>query len=68
MEETFLMKQLKYDNIQKITTGLDNCITGCLLNYYYFKKNYKMIAIDVSKKQPLDADPKVINKLLLLEI
>ena len=38
MEETFLMKQLKYDNIQKITTGLDNCITGCLLNYYYFKK------------------------------
>ena len=34
--------------------------TGCLLNHNYFEKYYKMIAIDLSKQQALDADPKAI--------
>ena len=29
----------------------------------YFKKYYKMIAIDLSKQQPLDADPKAIQQI-----
>ena len=35
-----------YDNIHKIATGQgDDYTTGCLLDYDYFKKHYKMIAI-----------------------
>ena len=36
---------------------------GCLLNYSYFKENYKLIAIDLSKQQALDADPKAIQQI-----
>ena len=34
-----------------------------MLGYTYFKKYYKMIAIDLSKKQALDADPKAIQQI-----
>ena len=50
-----------YDNIRKIPTGQgDDYTTGYLLDYLYFKKYSKSIAIDVSKQQKLDADPKAI--------
>ena len=43
---------ITYDNIRKIATGQgDNYTTGCLLDYNYFKKYYKMIAIYLSKQQ-----------------
>ena len=32
------------------------------------KKNYKLIPINLNKQQKLNADPKAINKLILLEI
>ena len=51
-----------YDNAQKIKTVQgDDYTTGCLLDYNYFKKHYKMIAKDLSKQQALDADPKAIQ-------
>ena len=34
-----------------------------LPGYNYFKKHYKMIAIDLSKQQALDADPKAIQQI-----
>ena len=37
--------------------------TGCLLDYNYFDNYYKMIAIDLSKQQALDADPKAIQQI-----
>ena len=53
-----------YDNIRKISTGKgDDYTTGCLLDYIYFKKFYKIIAIDLSKQQALDADPKAIQQI-----
>ena len=53
-----------YENIQKITTGQgDDYTSGCLLDYSYFKKHYKMIATDLSNQQALDADPKAIYKI-----
>ena len=53
-----------YKNIRKITTGKeDDYTTGCLLDYSYFKENYKMIAIDLSKQQALDADPRAIQQI-----
>ena len=46
-------------NIQKIATFT----TVCLLDYLYFKICYKMIAIDSSKQQAFDADPKAIQQI-----
>ena len=53
-----------YENIRKIATGQgDDYTTGCLLDYPYFKDHYKMIAIDLSKQQALDADPRAIQQI-----
>ena len=38
---------------QKHTGQDDDCTTRCLLDYPYFKKYYKSIAIDFSKQQKL---------------
>ena len=58
-------KNLKtYDNIRKIETGQgDDYTTGCLLDYNYFSEYYKMIVIDLSKKQALDAVLKAIQQI-----
>ena len=37
--------------------------TFCLLDYNYFKKHYKIIATDLRKQQPLDADPNAIQQI-----
>ena len=53
-----------YENIRKIATGQgDDYTTGCLLDYIYFKNYYKMIVVDLSKQQALDADPKAIQQI-----
>ena len=40
-----------YENIRRIATGQgDDYVTGCLWDYSYFKENYKMTAIDLSKQ------------------
>ena len=53
-----------YEDIRKITTGQgDDYTTGCLLDYTYLKNYYKMIAVDLSKQQALDADPKAIQQI-----
>ena len=53
-----------YDNIWKITTSQGNDYkAGCLLDYPCFKDHYKMIAIDLTKWQALDADPKTIQQI-----
>ena len=53
-----------YENIRRIATGQgDDYTTGCLLDYSYFKDHYKMIAIDLSKQQALDADPRAIQQI-----
>ena len=52
------------ENIRKIATGkADDYTTGCLLDYPKFEDHYKMIAIDLSKQQALDADPRKIQRI-----
>ena len=52
-----------YDNIQKIMIGKgDVYITGWLLDYHYLKENCILTAIDLSKKQGVDANPKAIQE------
>ena len=54
----------KQDNIRKIGTNQgDDYTTGCLLDYNYFEKHHKMIAIELSKQQALDAHPKAIQQI-----
>ena len=56
--------RVTYENIGKIATGPgDDYTTGCLLEHIYFKYYYKMIAVDLSKHQELDADPKAIKQI-----
>ena len=53
--------KVNYENIRKVATGRgDDYTTCCLLDCIYFKKYYKMIAVDLSKRKALDADPKAI--------
>ena len=56
--------KITYDNIRKIATDQgDHYTTGCLLDYPYFADTYKMIAVDLSKQQALDADPRAIQQI-----
>ena len=58
--------KVTYKNIRKIATGQgDDYTTGCLLDYIYFRNYYKMIAVDLSKQQAINVDPKAIDKLIL---
>ena len=51
----------QYDEIRKISTGQgDDYTTGCLLDFAYFEKNYKLIAADLSQQKALDADSRAI--------
>ena len=57
---------IKYENIPKVATiQEDDYTNSCLLDYNYFKHYYRMIVIDLSKKQALDTDPKAIQKIHL---
>ena len=56
--------KVTHKNVRKIAIGqVDDYTTGCLLDYTYLKKYYKMIAIDLGKQQALDADPKSIQQI-----
>ena len=64
MEKTINNNFKTYGNIRKIATGRgDDYTTGCLLDYIYFNKYYKMIAVDLSKQKVVDADPKAIQQI-----
>ena len=61
--------KVTYGNIRKIDVGQRVDYTnGCLLDYPYFKDSYKLIAVDLSKQQALDADPRAIQQITLLQI
>ena len=56
--------KVTYGNIRKIATGQgDDYKTGCLLDYPYFMDTYKMISVDLSKQEALDADPRAIQQI-----
>ena len=69
MVKTFFFGQPKnnnieaYENIKTATGQRDDYTTGCLLDYPYFKENYKMIATCLSKQQALDGDPRPIQQI-----
>ena len=61
--------KITYENIRKIAAGQgDDYTAGYLLDYPYFKDTYKMTAVDLSKQQALDADPRAIQQINTLQI
>ena len=63
-DQTIKNNKVTCENIRKIATGQgDDYTTDCLLDYSYFADTYKMIAVDLSKQQALDADPRAIQQI-----
>ena len=59
----------RYGNTEKTAIGQgDDYTTCCLLVYPFFKKNYRLIAIHLSKSQACDTDPKVMQQHPILEL
>ena len=55
----------QYDKVRKISTGQgDDCTTGWLLDFSYLEKNYRIIAVDLSKQKALDADSRAIQNII----
>ena len=55
---------ITFDKIRRSKTSEgDDCTTGCLLHCLYFRNYCKTIAINLSKQQVLDADPKAIRQI-----
>ena len=56
--------KVTYENIRKVAIGKgDDYTNGYLLDYPYFRDSYKMIAVDLSRQQALDTDPKAIQQI-----
>ena len=53
---------------EKVLTGQGvDYTTGCLWDYAYFKGNYRLIAVDLSKQKALDADLSAIQQIAFQE-
>ena len=56
--------KVTYENIRKFATGQGgDYATVCLLDYIYFKNYYKLIVVDLSKQQVIEADAKAIQQI-----
>ena len=54
----------KYRELKKVTIRKgEDYTTGSLLDFNYFDKHYKLIAVDLSKQKELDADPRAIKQI-----
>ena len=57
-----LIKQ--YNEVRKLSIGQgDDYTIGCLLDYAYFKDNYRLIFVDLSKQKALDVDLKSTRQI-----
>ena len=54
----------KYRELKKVMIGKgEYYTTGSLLDYDYIKKNYQLVAVDLSKQKELAADPRAIQQI-----
>ena len=54
----------KYRELKRVMVGKgEDFTTGSLLDYIYFGKHYKLVAVDLSKQKELDADPRAIQQI-----
>ena len=58
----------QYDEITKVSAGQgDDYTTGCLLDFAYFEKNYRLIAAELSIQKTLDADSRTIQQIIFTD-
>ena len=51
--------------VREVSTGqVDDYTTGCLLDFAYFQKNYRLVVDDLSKQKALDPDSKAIPQIV----
>ena len=56
----------KYRELKKVMIRKgEDYTTGSLLDFNYFDKHYKLVAVDLSKQKELDADPRSIQQIEL---
>ena len=54
----------KYRELKKVMIGKgEDYTTGSLLDFNYFDKHYKLVAVDLSKQKELYADPRAIQQI-----
>ena len=54
----------KYRELKKVMIGKgEDYTTGSLLDFNYFKRHYKLVAVDLFKQKELDADPRAIQQI-----
>ena len=54
----------KYRELKRVMIGKgEDHTTGSLLDYNYFKKHYKLVAVDLSEQKELDADPRAHQQI-----
>ena len=54
----------KYREFKKVMIGRgEDYATGSLVDFNYFDKHYKLVAVDLSKQKELDADPRAIQQI-----
>ena len=57
------------DEVRNASTGQgDDYKTDSFLDYAYFKDNYKLVAVDLSKQKTLDADSRAIQQIVFLGV
>ena len=55
----------QYDEIRKISARRgDDYTTSCLLDFAYFERHYRLIAVDLRKQKALDADSRAIQQII----
>ena len=53
-----------YRELKKVMIGKgEDYTTESLLDFNYFDKHYKLVAVDLSKQKELDADPRAIQQI-----
>ena len=53
------------DEVKKVSAGQgDDYTAGCLLEFAYFETNYRLIAADLSKQKPSEADSRAIQIII----
>ena len=54
----------KYRELKKVMIGKgEDYTTRSLLDFNYFDKHYKLVAVDLSKQKELDANPRAIQQI-----
>ena len=71
MAETFMISQLlaqlnNRTKLEKYQQDKVDYTTGCLLDFAYFEKNYRLIGVNLSKQKALDADSRATQQIFLL--